>query len=58
MLVTQAYKANTQAQSIFDLPSQPTLKDADFKHLTLSSTESKKQFTVTQLFEKYLVINT
>ncbi|MCQ8820025.1 diguanylate cyclase [Pseudoalteromonas agarivorans] len=55
---TQAYKANTQAQSIFDIPSQPTLKDADFKHLTLSSTESKKQFTVTQLFEKYLVINT
>ncbi|WP_337944059.1 MULTISPECIES: hypothetical protein [unclassified Pseudoalteromonas] len=55
---TQAYKANTQAQSIFDLPSQPTLKDADFKHLTLSSPESKKQFTVTQLFEKYLVIIT
>ncbi|MEL0602968.1 sensor domain-containing diguanylate cyclase [Pseudoalteromonas undina] len=52
------YKANSQAQLIFDLPEKHTLNKADFKHLKLSSPESRKQFTIEQLFEKYLVINT
>lgn len=52
------FKANTQAQRLFKLPSKPSLKNDDFAQLLFSCPENKKQLTLNQLFEKYLAINT
>ncbi|SOU42897.1 sensor domain-containing diguanylate cyclase [Pseudoalteromonas carrageenovora] len=54
----KTYKANSQAQSLFELSPHNNFDDVDFKHLTLTNPESKKQLIFRELFDKYLVINT
>jgi diguanylate cyclase (GGDEF)-like protein len=52
------YRANNQAQNLFELIEQASFAVTDFNHLTLLSLQSKKQISIERLFNDYLVPNT
>ncbi|GAA61751.1 hypothetical protein P20652_3640 [Pseudoalteromonas sp. BSi20652] len=54
---THIYKANKQAQTLFNLKKETCLDENHFKHITLISPLSKKPLYLQNLFDDYLLPN-